>query len=363
MFSRFAQQTLRSSRSASAQLTRPSPLQGQSARSYATSATASTSSSAPYFLGAGLAGSAVFYLSTRDQRLQLQGAKAGAPKGAAQGVKQSEDGGVKVQGDSALSNDEFRDFKLSEVIPYNHNTSRFVFDLPDGTSSGLTVASALVCKASKEGECVNDKGKPVIRPYTPVTAPDVEGKLELLIKHYKGGAFTEHIFGLKPGDSVAMKGPIPKHPWKANEYESVGFIVGGSGVTPAWQILQAIDANPQDKTKATLIFANVTEEDILLRKEFEDLAARKPEQFQVHFVLDKPPSGWKGPTGYVNSEVVKEAFKKFNTTPESNVKIFVCGPPGQVKAICGPKKSMKDQGELTGTLAEMQYKKEQVFKF
>ena len=59
-----------------------------------------------------------------------------------------------------------------------------------------------MCKASKEGECV-------IRPYTPVTAPDTEGKLELLIKHYKGGAFTEHIFGLKAGDSVAMKGASP----------------------------------------------------------------------------------------------------------------------------------------------------------
>lgn len=69
------------------------------------------------------------------------------------------------------------DFELTEVIPYNHNTSRFIFSLPDGTSSGLTVASALVTKAAKEGECLNDKGKPVIRPYTPVTAPDVEGKL------------------------------------------------------------------------------------------------------------------------------------------------------------------------------------------
>ncbi|GAA5826172.1 hypothetical protein JCM3770_003193 [Rhodotorula araucariae] len=363
MFSRFAQSTFRASRSA-----------GQSARSYATSATASTSSSAPYFLGAGLAGSAVFWLSTRDQRLQLQDAKAGTAKGTAQaqgsggadfqGVESTKDG-VKVKGESALSNDEFREFKLAEVIPYNHNTSRFVFDLPDGTSSGLTIASALVCKAAKEGECLNDKGKPVIRPYTPVTAPDVEGKLELLIKHYKGGAFTEYIFGLKPGDSIAMKGPIPKHPWKANEFESVGFIVGGSGVTPAWQILQAIDANPNDKTKATLIFANVTEEDILLRKEFEDLAARKPDQFQVHFVLDQPPKGWKGPTGYVNGEIVKEALKAFGTTPDKGdkVKIFVCGPPGQVKAISGPKKSMKDQGELTGVLAAENWKAEQVFKF
>lgn len=35
------------------------------------------------------------------------------------------------------------------------------------------------------------------------------------------------------------------------------------------QLLQAIDTNPADKTKATLIFGNVTEADILLRKEFE----------------------------------------------------------------------------------------------
>lgn len=47
------------------------------------------------------------------------------------------------------------------------------------------------------------------------------------------------------------------------------MIAGGSGVTPMWQIMQAIDANPADKTKAVLVFGNVTEADILLRKEFE----------------------------------------------------------------------------------------------
>lgn len=92
-------------------------------------------------------------------------------------------------------------------------TSRFVFALPEGTSSGLTVASALVCKAAKEGEGLNDKGKPVIRPYTPVTAPDVTDKLELLIKHYKGGAFTEYLWKLKPGDSISMKGALATFAW------------------------------------------------------------------------------------------------------------------------------------------------------
>lgn len=42
------------------------------------------------------------------------------------------------------------------------------------------------------------------------------------------------------------------------------------------QILQAIDSNPADKTKATLIFGNVTEADILLRKEFEGQSSPSP---------------------------------------------------------------------------------------
>lgn len=71
-----------------------------------------------------------------------------------------------------------------------------------------------------------------------------------------------------------------------------------------------------------------------------DLASRKPDQFKVVFTLDQPPSNWSGPTGYVNPSVVKDALKQFGTTPDKGdkVKVFVCGPPGQVKAISGPKK-------------------------
>lgn len=71
-----------------------------------------------------------------------------------------------------------------------------------------------------------------------------------------------------------------------------------------------------------------------------ELAARKPDQFKVVFTLDQPPSGWQGPTGYVNADVVRDALKHFGTTPDKGdkIKIFVCGPPGQVKAISGPKK-------------------------
>lgn len=97
-----------------------------------------------------------------------------------------------------------------------------------GTDSGLSVASALITQAAKEGACVDDKGKPVIRPYTPVTAPDQKDRLDLLIKmcacchwlrqvqgaertrSYDQGKMSQHIGSLKPGEELKIKGPIPK---------------------------------------------------------------------------------------------------------------------------------------------------------
>lgn len=219
---------------------------------------------------------------------------------------------------------------MAKVEPYNHNTASYTFELPPGTDSGLSVASALVVKAAEEGGCVDDKGKPVIRPYTPVTAPNVEGKLELLIKRYEGGKMSQHIHGLKPGQSLAIKGPIPKFQYKANEFDEVAFIAGGSGITPMWQVMQHIDANPSDKTKATLIFSNVTEQDILLRERFDDLAKRKPDQFKIVYTLDKPPSGWQGATGYVSQDLVAKHVPL--PAHGDKIKVFVCGPPGQMKA-------------------------------
>lgn len=73
----------------------------------------------------------------------------------------------------------------------------------------MRVASAILVKGAGEG--VKDKeGKPVIRPYTPVTSPETPGHLDLLIKKYPNGAMTSHVHGLKPGDKLAFKGPIDK---------------------------------------------------------------------------------------------------------------------------------------------------------
>lgn len=78
-------------------------------------------------------------------------------------------------------------------------------------------------------------------------------------------------------------------------------------------------------------------------------------------MVDKPVQGWSGPTGYVNKELIKE-----HVGPKElgdKIKIFVCGPPGQVAAVSGKKDGMK-QGQLGGVLKDLGYTEDQViFRF
>lgn len=264
--------------------------------------------------------------------------------------------------------------KLDSVENINHNTKKFRFELPESDQvSGLQIASALLTKYKGA-----EMEKPAIRPYTPVsdegTARAIQhesifangmkgekGFLDLLVKKYPNGVMSEHLHDMEPGQRLDFKGPIPKYPWSPNKHDHIALIAGGTGITPMYQLARAIFSNPDDKTKVTLVFANVTEEDILLKREFEDLENTYPQRFRAFYVLDKPPKEWKGGKGFVSKELLKTVLPE----PKSeNIKIFVCGPPGMYKALSGAKKSPSDQGELDGSVLEqLGYSKDQVYKF
>ncbi|KAG8927553.1 NADH-cytochrome b5 reductase [Tulasnella sp. 418] len=262
---------------------------------------------------------------------------------------------------SALDKDKWQDFKLKSIEHYNHNTAKLIFELPPNTASLLPVASCVYIKSAAESDpsqppLLDAKGKPYVRPYTPISPSDKPEELEFLIKKYDTGKVTPFLHSLKPGQSVGIKGPIPKLPIKENEFERVGMIAGGSGITPMYQIVQHSLALPNDKTKYTLIFSNLSEADILLKETFDDWAKKHSDRFEVIYVVDQGGKDWKGPTGYVTSELVKQHF-----APPSlgeKVKILVCGPPGQVASVSGKKDGMK-QGELSGILKELGYTSEQ----
>jgi cytochrome-b5 reductase len=171
---------------------------------------------------------------------------------------------------------------------------------------------------------------------------------------------STHLHDMEPEQRLSFKGPIPKYPLKPNQHNHIALIAGGTGITPMYQLCRAIFKNPEDKTKVTLVFGNVSEEDILLKKEFEELENTYPQRFRAFYVLDNPPEKWQGGKGFITKELLKTVLPEPKT---ENIKLFVCGPPGMYKAISGPKKSPADQGELSGILKELGYSQDQVFKF
>jgi len=253
----------------------------------------------------------------------------------------------------------FIDFKLKKVLPYNHNTSTFVFELPNNDASLITVASFLLVKASNEG-LLDGNGKPIVRPYTPVSSADTPGELALLIKRYYQGNMSKYIFSLKPGDTLSMKGPLLKLPYQVNQFDEVALIGGGAGITPLYQVLDHALANKSNNTKFKLLYSNVTEKDILLREELEALQKKHPKHLEIVFVLDNPSEGWKGPAGFISADLIKKHISP--PSLQDKIKIFICGPPPQVAAISGKKAGMA-QGELGGVLKELGYTEDQVFKF
>lgn len=64
------------------------------------------------------------------------------------------------------------------------------------------------------------------------------------------------------------------------------MIAGGTGITPCWQIIRTVTDDPEDDTEVSLLYANQCEDDILLREQLEELAA-KHSNFKLHYTLDR----------------------------------------------------------------------------
>ena len=65
------------------------------------------------------------------------------------------------------------------------------------------------------------------------------------------------------------------------------------------QIVRDVFKSEED-TRLWLLFANQTEEDILLREEIEDIQRQYPNRFSFMYTLDRPNDSWTYQKGFIN---------------------------------------------------------------
>lgn len=223
----------------------------------------------------------------------------------------------------ALDPQRWRSFQLVRRIAVSPNVLRLIFALPRPDDCiGLPTGQHIALQATIGGKVVS-------RSYTPISNNSDLGKIELLIKVYDGGLMTNHLKGMRIGDTIDIRGPKGGMKYSHEYSEHIGMVAGGSGITPVFQIIRAICEDNSDNTRATLLYANNTVEDILLRDELDAYAQQCPEKFSVHYVLGKPPQDWKGYSGFITTDLLKSHMP----APSKNSKIAMCGPPGMINAM------------------------------
>ncbi len=77
-----------------------------------------------------------------------------------------------------------------------------------------------------------------------------------------GGKMSQHLDRLALGDTIEVKGPVGHMVYegrgaytlnrKPRTTRSISLIAGGTGITPCWQVLRTVLADPEDTTKVSL---------------------------------------------------------------------------------------------------------------
>nr|XP_033327736.1 NADH-cytochrome b5 reductase 3-like [Megalopta genalis] len=237
---------------------------------------------------------------------------------------------------------------LIEKEILNHDTRKFRFGLPTPDHIlGLPVGQHVHLTAKIDGEDVT-------RSYTPISSDDDHGFVDIVIRVYfknvhpkfpEGGKLSQFLENLKTGATVDFRGPSGRLIYKghgkfsikilkkdpAADY-SIVMLAGGTGIAPMLQIVRAIRKDSTHETACSLLYANRTEKDILLRNELDEIARDYPKKFKVWYTLDTSGENWTYSTGHINAEMIE----KHMFPPSPDTLVLMCGPPPMINFACNP---------------------------
>ncbi|XP_030077530.1 NADH-cytochrome b5 reductase 1 [Microcaecilia unicolor] len=225
--------------------------------------------------------------------------------------------------------------RLIDKALVSANTRRFRFALPSPNHIlGLPVGKHVYLFARINGSLV-------VRPYTPISSDEDRGYVDLVIKvpavvpnwcfTFTLVILTEIITLPFVSGNFAIQ-PDKKSLAQKKFARAVGLIAGGTGLTPMLQLIRAIMKDPNDQTHCSLLFANQTDKDILLRDELEELETRYPDRFKLWFIVERAPAEWQYSEGFVNASVIRDHLP----APAEDTLILMCGPPPMIQMACHP---------------------------
>lgn len=160
-------------------------------------------------------------------------------------------------------------------------------------------------------------------PFTIASSAD-DPRLAFTIKEL--GDFTRTIGTLAAGSRAFVEGPAGNLRLDRTAPGAM-MIAGGIGITPMMSILRTM-RDRRDRRPVLLLYATSSLDTAVFAEELAEL--RKELSLDVVHVLESPPPGWDGPSGFITREMVR------GTLPLEELRtrnVLICGPDPMMDVV------------------------------
>lgn len=165
------------------------------------------------------------------------------------------------------------------------------------------------------------------RSFSLANPPSADQMLELHIRHYDGGLFSEYAFNdLKEKVLLSIEGPFGQFTLHESERPII-MLAGGTGFAPIKSLVE-YSLEIKNARKIDIYWGAQTERDLYL----DSMPKHWAEQYDhINYIpvlseTDKL-NGWAGKTGFVHQAVLEDYADL------SGHDVYACGPPPMIDAI------------------------------
>jgi len=222
---------------------------------------------------------------------------------------------IRAAGDLPLRKMPCRVIKIEKL---NHDVLRLFLRLPS--------TERLQFLAGQYIDILMPDGKH--RSYSLANAPHDDEFLELHVRHYEGGLFSEFAFHhLREKTLLRIEGPLGTFFLNETSNRPIIMVAGGTGFAPVKSIIEHAK-HKQLQRQIHLYWGARSKEDLYLH-ELASEWADNMSGFNYIPVLSDPKNNdsWDGRTGLVHEAVLND-FADL-----SGYEVYTCGPPLMVHAV------------------------------
>ncbi|MDJ0647940.1 MAG: FAD-binding oxidoreductase, partial [Xenococcaceae cyanobacterium MO_188.B19] len=154
------------------------------------------------------------------------------------------------------------------------------------------------------------------------------------------GVCSSFLCNLKPGDDVAITGPVGKEMLLPDDEDAnIIMIATGTGIAPfrayLWRMFKEGELNPEYNFKglAWLFFGIPKTPNILYKEQLEEMAEKYPDNFRMDYAISREQQNSEGGKMYIQHRIAEHADKLWELMQNPKTHTYICGLKGMEGGI------------------------------